>query len=97
MFNLFYGALYLKRWLRNRHAALRLGLGFMAVIMGTVGSLLFLYTFFFATRMPLWYPGGSWLLLSVVAYCRYRVIVLHLDMEDQDEGAQPQREMRPLA
>jgi hypothetical protein len=82
---LMYTALYLWRRLRAqryRHAVLRRGLGYVAIGLAAFLSALFLYSF--APGIPLPVAVAAWLLLAVpAAYCLYRVIVLHLDEEEE--------------
>lgn len=85
---LLYGSLYLWRRLRAcyQHAVLRRGLGYATVGLGVFLSAIFLYSF--ASVIPLLQAVGVWLFALLVAYCLYRVIVLHIEEEEEEkEGA----------
>jgi hypothetical protein len=88
---LLYTALYLWRRLREQrygyqHAVLRRGLGYAALGLAAFLSALFFYSFA-APGIPLPMVIAAWLLLAVpAAYCLYRVTVLHLDVDDEEEG-----------
>jgi uncharacterized membrane protein required for colicin V production len=79
---LFYGALYTWRRCRARHqhAVLRRGLGYVAVGLGVFLSAIFLSSL--ARVIPL----GGWLFAVLVAYCLYRVLVLHVEEEEETPG-----------
>jgi hypothetical protein len=85
---LLYGSLYLWRRLRAcyQHAVLRRGLGYATVGLGVFLSAIFLYSF--ASVIPLLQAVAVWLFALLVAYCLYRVIVLHIEEEEEEkEGA----------
>jgi len=90
---LLYGALYLWRRLRAcyQHAVLRRGLGYATVGLGVFLSAIFLYSF--ASVIPLLQAIGVWLFALLVAYCLYRVIVLHIE-EEEEEGVQVQAQVK---
>jgi hypothetical protein len=84
IFNIFYGVLYWRRWLRNRQAGFRCVLGFAAGFVEVVLSLLFFSTFVGRARMVVWLPVIVWLLLTVGQYLFYRLLVHHLELEDDE-------------
>ena len=86
----FYTALYCRRRLlrlRHRHGTtllLRRGLGYSAIFLGAFLLALFLYSFAQA-GITLPQAAGVGLVIAVAAYFLYRVIVLHLEDDDEEQ------------
>ena len=86
----FYTALYFRRRLlrlRHRHGTtllLRRGLGYSAIFLGAFLLALFLYSFAQAS-ITLPQAAGVGLVIAVAAYFFYRVIVLHLVDDEEQE------------
>ncbi|KAJ1266492.1 hypothetical protein BS78_08G155100 [Paspalum vaginatum] len=83
--------LFLYRWRRLRRSRhqdemLRSGLGHAAAVFGMLLSVLFVYGF--ARHVPLHCAAAAWLFSALpLAYCYYRVLVLHLEFEEQEPCA----------
>jgi hypothetical protein len=69
---------------RHQHAVLRRGFGYVAVGLGVFLSAIFLYSF--VRVIPLPQAMGVWIFALFIAYCFYRVLVLHIEEEKETLG-----------